>query len=103
MIAEQVANLLNQHQITLLHLETEIGKDGALLKLHIYGEYKTEETDSGLQIPTVVPVEPVIITEKEKENESEMMSPFELYLCERFAEFYRIEESRICVKIGEAW
>ena len=103
MLEEQVAKLLQQHEITLRRLETEIGEDGALLRLYVYGQYKTEESDGLVQIPTIEPIAPVTITENEEEKENGIMSPLELYLCERLAEFYRIEESRIYVEIGEAW
>ena len=100
MLAEQVAKLLGEHEIILQKMETEVGEDGAILKLHVYGIYKTEETEAYVQIPTIAPV---VISGEEEENEDGIMSPLELYLCEMLAEFYRIEENRICVEIGEAW
>lgn len=101
MIEEQVATLLKSHGVTLLCLETEIGTDGTLLNLYVYGQYETEEKERTVIIPTMGPIAPVSITEND-ENKNGMMSPFELYLCEMFSEFYRIEESRIRVEIREA-
>ena len=97
----QVEKLLQEHEVSPVYMETEVSKDGTILSLYVCGQYLTEEEkEDGVFIPTVAPVEKIHVTEKE--NSKPNTSPMEIYLCEKLAEFYHVEENKRDVEIREA-
>ena len=100
-ITTQVDKILKEHKVSLVYTEMEIAEDGTLKKLSVCGEYCSSiPQNNQIFVPTVVPIAEITLSERMEEKPND--SPMEVYLCETLAEFYRIEENKIEVKIKEA-
>lgn len=95
-IAGQVDRILQKNGLKLNHAEVSVAKDGTIEQMQVWGCYLDKAEETQILIPTVSPVR--IGEEKERET----VSPLELYIRERLAEFYQVEENKIEVVIQEA-
>ena len=96
-IREQIGKLLEENGLRLLETEIIVTELGEPEKIYVCAEYADgPETEPGIWVPTVAPVNP------KQDREKNVLSPMELYIRELLAEFYRVEENTIEVVIREA-
>lgn len=95
-ISDQIDRILRQNGLGLASAELSVAEDGILTEMLVWARYLDGKEETGILIPTVMPVR---ISEEERKK---TVSPLELYIRETLAEFYQMDENKIEVVIQEA-
>ena len=96
-VSEQIAKILEQNELSLQKTEMEVQDTGELAWLFVKARYRDgAEKEPKIVIPTIP------LVEAGAQNVQNIVSPMELYIRERLAEFYQMDVNKIEVVIEEA-